>query len=106
MWERVDFWWPEFRTAGEADGLAKYEGDSPEARRLRMRHSHLRDQRLADRGIELVHFGWEDAIGDISHLAGRFHSAFLRGLARSGPAPTWRAQARHDRTRWHTPNAA
>jgi hypothetical protein len=108
MWERVDFWWPEFRTAGEADGLAKYEGDSPEQRRRLMRKSHLRDQRLADRDLELVHFGWEDAIGDTVVLANRFRRAFGRGQARSGPAPIWRAPDRRDPTLWlpHTLGAA
>ena len=27
--DRVDFWWPEFRTVGEADGLAKFERRRP-----------------------------------------------------------------------------
>ncbi|WP_433168512.1 hypothetical protein [Kribbella sp. CA-247076] len=89
--ERVDFWWPWFRTVGEADGLAKYDGDTPEERRRRLRQSHLRDQRLSDRGVELVHFGWEDVVVNPLALAGRFRAAFRRGAARTGDEPTWRS---------------
>jgi hypothetical protein len=90
MPERVDFWWPQFRTVGEADGLAKYEADSAEERRQRMRRSHRRDQRLSDRGVELVHFGWEDVITPRSDLIARFRAAFARGASRPTEPPTWR----------------
>jgi hypothetical protein len=88
--ERVDFWWPQFVTIGEADGLAKYEADSPEERRRRMRRSHRRDQRLSDLGVELVHFGWEDVVNPRSDLVPRLQAAFARGKARPTPPPTWR----------------
>lgn len=97
MPERVDFWWPQFRTVGEADGLAKYEGRSAEERRRLMRASHRRDQRLSDRGIELVHFGWEDAVDRRSDLPARLRAAFHRGQSRSDAPPTWRAP---DPTLW------
>lgn len=100
MAERVDFWWPLFRTVAEADGLAKYDGDSPEERRRRIRRSHLRDQRLSDRAVELVHFGWEDAIDSRSDLPARLRAAFHRGQSRPGDGPTWRAPAPADPTRW------
>ncbi|MFI5692624.1 hypothetical protein ACIA58_12350 [Kribbella sp. NPDC051586] len=90
MPERVDFYWPRFRTVAEADGLAKYEADTPEDRRRRMRRSHRRDQRLADRGVELVHFGWEDAVATHSDLSQRLRAAFIRGTSRTTAAPTWR----------------
>ena len=90
MPERVDFYWPEFRTVAEADGLAKYEADTPEERRRRMRASHRRDQRLADRGVELVHFGWEDAVAMHSDLSARLRAAFIRGTSRTTAPPTWR----------------
>ncbi|WP_406056346.1 hypothetical protein [Kribbella sp. NBC_00889] len=91
MPERVDFWWPTYRTVAEADGLAKYEADSAAERRRLLRRSHRRDQRLSDRGIELVHFGWEDAVDPRSDLFARLRAAFHRGEARSGEPPTWRA---------------
>ena len=90
MPERVDFWWPQFRTVGEGDGLAKYEADSPEERRRRMRKSQRRDHRLSDRGIELVHFGWEDVVDPRSDLIARLRSAFTRGLSRTTEPPIWR----------------
>ncbi len=97
---RVDFWWPQFRTIAEADGLAKYEGDSAQERRQLMRLSHRRDQRLSDLGVELVHFGWEDTIALRSDLSARLRAAFRRGQSRSGEAPAWRAPDRHDATLW------
>ncbi len=97
---RVDFWWPQFRTIAEADGLAKYEGDSAQERRQLMRLSHRRDQRLSDLGVELVHFGWEDTIDLRSDLSARLRAAFRRGQSRSGEAPAWRAPDRHDATLW------
>ncbi|TCC05254.1 hypothetical protein [Kribbella soli] len=92
---RVDFWWPEFRTVGEADGLEKFEAATPSERRRLLRRSFERDQQLSDRGLEVVHFGWEDAVlrpGDLVH---RFRAAFDRGSRRTDPAPTWRTAAPH-----------
>ncbi|MGW6198920.1 hypothetical protein ACWF0M_22435 [Kribbella sp. NPDC055110] len=91
MPERVDFWWPWFRTVGEADGLAKYEANSPAERRLLLRKSHRRDQRLSDRGVELVHFGWEDVVDPRSDLIARLRAAFVRGESRTTEPPRWRA---------------
>ncbi|WP_405058065.1 hypothetical protein OG474_35730 [Kribbella sp. NBC_01505] len=90
MPERVDLWWPEFRTAAEADGLAKYEAATAEERRHLLRLAHRRDQRLSDRGIELVHFGWEDSVDPRSDLISRLCAAFDRGRARPGTDPVWR----------------
>jgi hypothetical protein len=100
MPERVDFWWPQFRTIAEADGLAKYEGDSAQERRRLMRHSHRRSHRLSDLGVELVHFGFEDAIDLRSDLPARLRAAFHRGQSRPGEGPAWRAPDRHDLTLW------
>jgi hypothetical protein len=98
--DRVDFWWPQFRTVGEADGLAKYDSDDPEERRRLLRRHYQRDQRLSDRAVELVHFGWEDLLDPRSKLPSRFQAAFARGLARPGDAPTWRARDRHNPALW------
>lgn len=100
MLERVDFWWPQFRTIGEADGLAKYDGESPEERRRQLRRSHRRDQRLSDRAVELVHFGWEDVLDLRSDLIARLTAAFARGAARPGDAPSWRAPDPESLTNW------
>lgn len=88
--ERVDFWWPEFRTVAEADGLQKFEAATAEERRRVLRRSFERDQRLADRGLELVHFGWEDAVRRPRELAARLRAAFARAAQRTGDPPTWR----------------
>jgi hypothetical protein len=90
MLERVDFWWPEYRTIAEADGLAKYEADTAVERRRRLRESYERDQRLSDLDVEVVRFGWEDVVGDSSRLIQRLREAFVRGGRRTGPPPTWR----------------
>lgn len=100
MPERVDFWWPQFRTIGEADGLAKYDSESPEERRRQLRRGYRRDQRLSDRAVELVHFGWEDVLDPRSDLIARLRAAFARGSSRPGDPPTWRAPAPHDPTLW------
>jgi hypothetical protein len=91
MAERVDFWWPDFRTIGEADGLGKFEAATPAERRRLLRRYQERDQRLADRDLEIVHFGWEDAVLRPDPLIGRFQAAFSRGLRRTGDRPIWRA---------------
>ncbi|NIK60285.1 hypothetical protein [Kribbella shirazensis] len=91
--DRVDLWWPEFRTIGEADGLEKFEAPTASERRWRLRRAFERDQRLADRGLELVHFGWEDAVLRPDALVQRFRAAFQRGSRRTDPAPTWRTAA-------------
>ncbi|TDO61023.1 hypothetical protein EV651_107297 [Kribbella sp. VKM Ac-2571] len=90
---RVDFWWPEFRTVGEADGLEKFEAATPSERRRSLRRSFERDQQLSDCGLEVVHFGWEDAVLHPGDLVRRFRGAFERGSRRTGPVPTWRAAA-------------
>jgi hypothetical protein len=94
---RVDFWWPEFRTVGEADGLEKFEAATPSERRRLLRRSYERDQRLSDRGLEVVHFGWEDAVLRPNDLVRRFRAAFDRGSRRTGPEPTWRTAAQTTR---------
>jgi hypothetical protein len=91
--DRVDLWWPEYRTIGEADGLEKYEAATARERRRLLRRAFGRDQRLADRGLELVHFGWEDVVFEPDRLLRRFEAAFERGSRRTGPVPTWRTAA-------------
>jgi hypothetical protein len=95
MPERVDFWWPEFRTVGEADGLAKFEAPTQEQRRVLLRRAFDRDHRLADRGLELVHFTWEDAVLHPNHLIHRLRSAFARAPHRTDEPPVWRPTPTH-----------
>jgi hypothetical protein len=90
MAERVDFWWPDYRTIGEADGLGKFEAATAAERRRRLRRHLERDHRLADRDLEIVHFGWED-VWRPADLAERFRAAFSRGLRRTADRPVWRA---------------
>jgi hypothetical protein len=90
MAERVDFWWPDYRTIGEADGLGKFEAATAAERRRRPRRHQQREHRLADRDLEIVHFGWED-VGRPTDLADRFRAAFGRGIRRTGDRPLWRA---------------
>ena len=98
--ERTDFWFPRFRTVVEADGLAKYEAATSSERRRLLRQSFLRDQRLADRDVEIVHFGWEDAVLTPTQLAQRMQAAFARGERRAGDRPVWRTTAPNDAGPW------
>ncbi|MFC0625191.1 hypothetical protein [Kribbella deserti] len=88
--ERTDFWWPQFRTHAEADGLAKFEAATPAERRRLHRAAFVREQRLAAHGAELVRFGWEDAVHEPADLVRRLRQAFARGLRRTGPPIRWR----------------
>jgi len=60
----------------------------------------VREQRLADLGLEMVRFGWEDAVDDAKGLCGRLRSAFDRGAARPGEAPRWRSDDPYDVMLW------
>lgn len=55
---RVDFYWPEQRLIGEADGMAKY--DDPEALRAEKR----RQERLEQAGFRVVRWSWSDMLRD------------------------------------------
>lgn len=59
--DRVDFLWPDWRIAGEADGALKYSGELGDAREA-LRERGARDARLFDRGIRATsHWDWADA---------------------------------------------
>ncbi|WP_206685973.1 hypothetical protein [Kribbella qitaiheensis] len=106
MLERVDFWWPDGRTVGEADGLAKFEAATPAERRRLLRRNYERDQRLADRDLELIHFGLEDLFQRPGELVNRLYAAFTRGRRRTGADPIWRTTDPHDPHCWPLPPAA
>jgi len=54
----VDFYWPEFRVVGEADGLVKYDDDDGE--RLSLREEKLRQEELEGLDYIVVRWTWED----------------------------------------------
>lgn len=59
--DRGDFWWPEYRVVGEADGDVKYDGSlgDPVAALRRRRERDTRLRRGQVRAI--AHFGWTEA---------------------------------------------
>ncbi|MEN2740056.1 hypothetical protein ABCS02_19845 [Microbacterium sp. X-17] len=60
--DRVDFWWPDERVAGEADGDLKYDGRFGEPVEL-LRGRRQRDVRLLEYGIRATaHWAWRDAL--------------------------------------------
>lgn len=79
--DRVDFWWPRVRVAGEADGEVKYSGALGDARAA-LRARNARDARLMARGVSATaHWGWSDL------LAPAQLRAILRaaGVTQTGP---------------------
>jgi hypothetical protein len=70
---RVDFFWPQYRTIGEADGAMKYQ--NPAAARKQLE----RDKKLRAAGYELVHFGWQGIVYETDQVVGEFRTAFGRG---------------------------
>jgi very-short-patch-repair endonuclease len=67
---RVDFYWPEYKTAAESDGLMKYE--SPDV----MRHQFNRDRMLHDLGCKVVHFTWRELFETPAVVIARIRKAF------------------------------
>jgi hypothetical protein len=67
---RVDFYWPEYRTIAEADGMAKY--DDPN----RARREVKRDIRLREAGNKVVHFTWDELFNQRDRVIGRVRTAF------------------------------
>jgi very-short-patch-repair endonuclease len=68
---RVDFYWPEYSTAAEGDGMKKYE-DNPGA----MRQQFNRDRVLRDLGQKLVHFTWRELFDYPEVVIARIRKAF------------------------------
>jgi hypothetical protein len=73
--DRLDFWWEETRTGGEADGDVKYAGqDAVEV----LRNRRDRDARLLDRGVRATaHWGWHD-VRRVAPLRAALRAAGLR----------------------------
>jgi AbiEi antitoxin C-terminal domain/Protein of unknown function (DUF559) len=70
---RVDFYWPEHRTVGEADGLSKHI--DPDV----LRAEKLRQERLEEAGFVVVRFSWRDIGERPRHTVARIRAAFARG---------------------------
>lgn len=85
--ERVDFCWPDCWVIAEVDGMAKYEAETPHARRRLRRRDHEREQYIGDLGFEVVRFTWEDVLFRPAEVCARIRRAFARASARhSRPA--------------------
>jgi hypothetical protein len=67
---RVDFYWPEFKTVAEADGMAKYENPGD------MRRQFKRDRLLRDLGCKVVHFTWHELFDYPERVIARIRQAF------------------------------
>jgi hypothetical protein len=72
---RVDFYWPEYQTIAEADGMAKYSDPG------RARHEVKRDIRLREAGNKVVHFTWGELFSRPERVITRVRTAF------SAPTP-------------------
>jgi hypothetical protein len=77
---RVDHYWREHRTVAEADGLGKYT--TPQV----LRAEKLREDRLRDRGEEVVRYVWDEALHRPEVITDRLRRAFARTAARTARA--------------------
>ncbi len=83
--DRADFWWPEHRVAGEADGDLKYDGRFGDPVAL-LRERRVRDARLADRGVlATAHWSWHDALA-ADPLRAALRAAGLQPIHPAEPA--------------------
>lgn len=79
---RVDFYWPQYRLVGEADGMGKYVIGEGRGRTLEViRDERHREQRLRDAGYEIVRWDWPTAKSP-RLLAARLNAAFDRATQR------------------------
>ncbi|MFL6238567.1 MAG: type IV toxin-antitoxin system AbiEi family antitoxin domain-containing protein [Actinomycetes bacterium] len=75
---RVDFYWPQFRTIGEADGMVKY--DTVAALQTEKR----RELALHDAGFEVVRWTWREIWDRPEAVAERVRRTFARATTRFG----------------------
>lgn len=76
---RVDFFWREYAVAAEADGLMKYQSGADAIAELK------RDRLLRERGLEVIHFTWQELLREPERVAGRILVAFERSRRLRGP---------------------
>lgn len=67
---RVDFYWPQFQTIAEADGMAKYADPN------RARNEVRRDILLREAGNKVVHFTWHELLNQRDLVVTRVRTAF------------------------------
>lgn len=67
---RVDFYWPQYQTIAESDGMAKYADPG------RARYQIKRDILLREAGNKVVHFTWDEVFNRESALVERVRTAF------------------------------
>lgn len=67
---RVDFYWPDYQTIAEADGMAKYDDPS------RARREVKRDIGLREAGNKVVHFTWDELFNQRGRVIARVRTAF------------------------------
>jgi hypothetical protein len=73
---RVDFFWAQYRVAGESDGLLKYKDSRAAIAELK------RDRLLREAGYEVVHLTWQELFGQPERVIARFRAAFARDSRR------------------------
>ena len=73
---RVDFYWEQFRTVGEADGRLKYASPAD------LFAEKLREDLLRDAGYEVFRWTWEEAVHRPEVIRERALRAFARGARR------------------------
>jgi Protein of unknown function (DUF559) len=69
---RVDFYWGQYLTIAEADGMIKYADAGRAVRQLE------RDQLLREAGFKVVHFTWRQLFRETDRLIARIREAFAR----------------------------
>src|SRR5215470_3566992 len=69
---RVDFYWGQYLTIAEADGVIKYAVAGRAVRQLE------RDQLLREAGFKVVHFTWRQLFRETDRLIARIREAFAR----------------------------
>jgi very-short-patch-repair endonuclease/predicted transcriptional regulator of viral defense system len=67
---RADFYWPQYGTVAEADGLAKYEDTARAISQLE------RDKALRAAGFKVVHFTWDQLFRETDRVIGWIRQAF------------------------------
>ena len=76
---RVDFYWEDHRTVGEADGMAKYRSATGVPDFAVLRAEKVREDALRNAGFEVFRFTWEEAVHRPLLLEQRAQRAFARG---------------------------
>ena len=82
--DRVDFWWPHVRVAGEADGDIKYDGSLSDPL-AQIRAEKHRDRRLRRSASGIAHWGWRE-VGTVAPVRESLTQAGLHPIRPEQPA--------------------